>query len=210
MEEKSSAVRAAGALAWHEQVCRGFGEGKPSSADHPFHHMNERKRRKNPVNYADEPDLNGLRHAPKKKRFSGAKHADSASKWAQGPLPAPFLVICMRHPQPSLIVLIASQSNEYANFDCVLPQASWGTACQACQQQGAVQMQAEINLLLQSLPALLAHHREAEAAPHAVDSAEAAAADTAPAPPLEGAPTGGLDKAIISRLTQVCCLTCAI
>lgn len=124
MEESSSAeITATGALAWHEQVCRGFGEGKPSSADHPFHHLNERKRRKNPVNYADEPDLDGLRHAPKKKRFLGAKHADNASKWAQGPLPAPFLVICMRHPQPSFIVLIASQSKQYANFDCVLPQA---------------------------------------------------------------------------------------
>ena len=120
-------VRATGALAWHEQVCRGFGEGKPSSADHPFHHMNERKRRKNPVNYADEPDLDGLRHAPKKKKFSGAKHADSASKWAQGPLPAPFLVIRMCHPQPSFLFLIASQmrshSRQNARFHCVIPQA---------------------------------------------------------------------------------------
>ena len=124
MQENSSAeVRAAGTLAWHEQVCRGFGEGKPSSADHPFHHLNERKRRKNPVNYADEPDLDGLRHAPKKKRFSGAKHADSASKWAQGPLPAPFLVICMRHPQPSFTFLIASHSKQCASFDSIQPQA---------------------------------------------------------------------------------------
>ena len=124
MEETSSAeFRAAGALAWHEQVCRGFGEGKPSSADHPFHHMNERKRRKNPVNYADEPDLDGLRHAPKKKRFSGAKHADSASKWAQGPLPAPFLVICMHHTQASFLFLIASHLKLHDNSDCVLPQA---------------------------------------------------------------------------------------
>lgn len=71
-------------------------------------------------------------------------------------------------------------------------------------------MQAEIKLLLQSLPALLAHHRDAEAAPHAVNNAEAAAADAATLLPLEGAPTGGLDKAIIGRLVQVCRLTYAI
>lgn len=74
------------------QVLRGFGEGKPSAADHPFHHMNERKRRKNIVNYADEPDIDGLRHAPKKRKFSGAKRGDPSSKWSQGPMPAPVLV----------------------------------------------------------------------------------------------------------------------
>ena len=126
MAEILSAVfRATAALAWHEQVCRGFGEGKPTSADHPFHHMNERKRRKNAVSYADEPDLDGLRHAPKKKKFS--KHTDTASKWAQGPLPAPFLVRCMCHPLPYFLSLIADQvrshSNGHANPGCILPQA---------------------------------------------------------------------------------------
>ena len=75
------------------QVCRGLGEGRPSAADHPYHHMNERKRRKNPVNYADEPDADGLRHAPKRKKVGGAKQGDPASKWSQGPMPAPVLVI---------------------------------------------------------------------------------------------------------------------
>ena len=74
------------------QVCRGFGEGRPSAADHPYHHMNERKRRKNPVNYADEPIVDGLRHAPKRKK-GGAKQGDPASRWSQGPMPAPILVI---------------------------------------------------------------------------------------------------------------------
>lgn len=74
------------------QVCRGFGEGRPSAADHPYHHMNERKRRKNPVNYADEPVVDGLRLAPKRKK-GGAKQGDPASRWSQGPMPAPVLVI---------------------------------------------------------------------------------------------------------------------
>ena len=74
----------------------------------------------------------------------------------------------------------------------------------------AVQMQAEINMLLQSLPALLAHHRDAEAAPHAVDNAGAAATDATALPPLDAGPTGGLDKAIIGRLAQVCHLTYVI
>ncbi len=55
--------------------------------------MNERKRRKNPVNYADEPDIDGSRHNPKKKKLAGAKRGDPASKWSQGPMPAPVLVI---------------------------------------------------------------------------------------------------------------------
>ncbi len=75
------------------QVCRGVGEGRPSAADHPYHHMNERKRRKNPVNYADEPVVDGLRHAPKRKKVGGAKQGDAAPRWSQGPMPAPVLVI---------------------------------------------------------------------------------------------------------------------
>ena len=80
-------------VVWPAQVCRGFGEGRPSAADHPYHHMNERKRRRNPVNYADEPFEDGLRHAPKKKHAGGAKRGDPASRWSQGPMPAPILVI---------------------------------------------------------------------------------------------------------------------
>ena len=55
--------------------------------------MNERKRRKNPVNYADEPVVDGLRYAPKRKKVGGTKQGDPASRWSQGPMPAPVLVI---------------------------------------------------------------------------------------------------------------------
>lgn len=65
-------------------------------------------------------------------------------------------------------------------------------------------MQAEITHLLQSLPALLAHHREAEAAPHATGDAQKSAAEAAAQPaPLQETPADGLHKSVISRLAQV-------
>ena len=65
------------------------------------------------------------------------------------------------------------------------------------------QMQAEIGMLLQSLPALLAHHREAEAAPHATDNAQKPADDaSAPQTTLQEAPADGLNRAFISKLAQ--------
>ena len=64
-------------------------------------------------------------------------------------------------------------------------------------------LQAEINLLLQSLPGLLAHHREAEAAPHATDdAAEPAAKITTSEVPQQETPAEGLHKSVISRLAQ--------
>ena len=64
-------------------------------------------------------------------------------------------------------------------------------------------LQAEINLLLQSLPGLLAHHREAEAAPHATeDAAEPAAKITTPELPQQETPAEGRHKSVISRLAQ--------
>ena len=67
-------------------------------------------------------------------------------------------------------------------------------------------LQAEINLLLQSLPALLACHREAEAAPHATDNAEKPGAEAATSQiSVPETPADGLHKSIISRLAQACC-----
>ena len=69
-------------------------------------------------------------------------------------------------------------------------------------------MQAEISVLLQSLPVLLAHHREAEAAPHATEDAQQSAADTAAHPvPLQEGPADGLNKSVISKLAQVWCFS---
>jgi len=66
--------------------------------------------------------------------------------------------------------------------------------------------QGEINLLLQSLPALLACHREAEAAPHATDNAEKPGAEAAASQiSVPETPADGLHKSIISRLAQACC-----
>lgn len=67
-------------------------------------------------------------------------------------------------------------------------------------------MQAEINVMLQSLPALLAHHREAEAAPHATEGAQAPAVVTPPPlAPQQEVTAERLHKSVISRLAQVGC-----
>lgn len=84
-------------------MCRGFGEGKPSAADHPYRHMNERKQRQNTVNYADDSDTDGLRHPPKKKKLTGIKRGDPSSKWSHGPMPAPVLVINEAPVSPSRV-----------------------------------------------------------------------------------------------------------
>ncbi len=69
-------------------------------------------------------------------------------------------------------------------------------------------MQAEITLLLQSLPVLLAHHREAEAAPHATEDAQKSAGDTAAHHvSSQETPADGLNKSVISKLAQVWCLS---
>ena len=65
-------------------------------------------------------------------------------------------------------------------------------------------MQAEIVHLLGSLPALLAHHREAEAAPHATEHAQRNAAEAAAHPAsVQETPADGLHKSVISKLAQV-------
>lgn len=65
-------------------------------------------------------------------------------------------------------------------------------------------MQAEIVHLLRSLPALLTHHREAEAAPHATEDAQRSAAEAAAHPvSLQVTPADGLNKSVISKLAQV-------